>query len=167
MDIIESIKSQIKTLLSQVEVTELSFYGATPNEDGTGMPELCISGSLYKQDEKQIVYGFASVIEVDGEALVDKHGDIIDEETLTQAAHLFMTDYRSGKAMHKGEDVGEIVESIVFTKDLQKALGIDLGVVGWFVGYQVHDEKIWKQVKDGELSMFSIGGTAIKEKVNG
>lgn len=76
--------------------------------------------------------------------------------------------------MHDGEPVGTLVESFVVTPEkldlLLKALGgngapADFhGVAAW-VGYKVHDAKVWKRVKDGELRAFSIEGSAEREEV--
>ena len=143
---------------NMMDIHAVDFFATTEIGD------VQIRGTVFKRDdEKQLVYGWASVIEKGGEQLIDLHGEVIEEEDLLKAAHKFMTDFREGKVMHKGEQVGEVVESIVFTKDIQEALGIDLGMVGWFIGYQVHDPSVWKKVKSGELPMFSIGGTAVRE----
>jgi hypothetical protein len=96
----------------------------------------------------------------DGKPVVDTQNDTIEEAELVKTAHLFITDYRAGKVMHEGEDVGEVVESIVLTSDLQKALGIDLKKVGWLIGMKINDETIWKQAKAGEFNSFSVGGVA-------
>lgn len=112
-----------------------------------------------KVDEDQhIAFGWASVIKEDGEIVVDSQGDMIREDVLQKAAHNFVLDERAGKVMHKGVRIADVVESVVFTEELQKVLGIDLGKVGWFIGFKVHDDKVWKKIKSGELSMFSIGG---------
>lgn len=37
--------------------------------------------------------------------------------------------------------------------------------VGWWIGFRVTDDDVWEKVKSGEYSMFSIGGTAIREEV--
>jgi len=122
---------------------------------------------LKADEERQIVYGFASVIEENGMAVVDRQGDVIEEEDLIQAAHNFMTDYRQSKVMHSGKTQGEVVESVVLTKALQAALNVDLGKVGWLVAVKVYDPTVWKRVKSGELSCFSIGGTARRIPLNG
>lgn len=116
-------------------------------------------GRIEKLDEeKRIAYGWFSVIEQDGEAVVDSHGDIIREPTLVKAVHDFILEARAGKVMHQGRRVADVIESIVFTKDVQKALGIDLGRVGWFGAMKFRDEEVWSRVKSGELPAFSIGG---------
>lgn len=122
--------------------------------------ELVVKADLFKaNDEERTVLGWASVIERDGEPIVDHQGDVIDEPTLVKAAHGFISNFRVGKAMHDGQPVSDAVESMVFTRDLQKALGIDLGMVGWLVKFKVNDDAVWKKVKSGELRSFSIGGS--------
>lgn len=111
-------------------------------------------------DDKQIIYGWASVIKQDGKMVVDLQGDMIDEPELVKAAHEYITNARVAKMMHNGSQIGEVVESIVFTDDLQKALGIDLGKSGWFIGMKINDANIWKnQVKTGKMLAFSVGGS--------
>ena len=115
--------------------------------------------------EKQIVYGWASVVEKDGKAVVDHQGDIISIDEIEKAAHQFLTDCRVAGDSHITKGVGHLVESIVFSNELQKALGIDLGQAGWFVGFKVTSDEVWKRIKKGELSMFSIGGSGKRTEI--
>lgn len=141
------------------EVRENAFEGITEKISR-------VSVAISKVDkDKMLAFGWFSVIEEDGKAVVDSHGDVILEDTLMEAAHNFITESRSGKVMHQGRRVADVVESVVFTKDLQKALGIDLGLVGWFGAMKFRDSKIWEKVKSGELSAFSIGGIARRTKI--
>lgn len=114
---------------------------------------------LKADDEKRIVYGWASVYEMNGESVVDKQGDMLDEDEVMKMAHAFMREVRVGKAMHRGHPVGEIVESLVLTTDVQKSLGIDLGKAGWYIGMKINDEAVWDRIKKQELQAFSIGGS--------
>lgn len=116
-------------------------------------------------EEQQIAYGWASVIEKNGVAVVDKHGDVIEEMELVAAAHDFMTNSRTGGAMHEVMGVSHVVESLVFTKDVQKALGINLKKVGWFIGYKVTNPVVWDMIKTGALGELSIGGKALREEI--
>ena len=61
--------------------------------------------------------------------------------------------------------VGRLIESMVFTKEKQEALGINLGKVGWFVGFQIDDVDVWKKIETGEYVDFSIGGTGQREQI--
>ena len=49
---------------------------------------------------------------------------------------------------------------------MQKALGVDLGKVGWFIGLKIEDDGVWKRVKSGELAAFSFGGRGVREPIN-
>lgn len=116
-------------------------------------------------DEQHLVYGWASVIEKDGEAVEDHQGDIISEEELVKAAHNFTSGCRIGKANHTGEQTAELVGSLVFTKSLQEAMRIDLKKIGWFTVWKVSDMDVWKKIKKGELKAFSIGGKGNRTKI--
>jgi hypothetical protein len=127
-------------------------------------PGFSIYASITKVDEEQqMVYGFASVIEENGQAVVDLQDDVITEKELIKAAHEFMRNSRDGHSMHAGITKGDIPESIVLTKTLQAALGVDIQKVGWLIGYHVSDPDTWDRVKKGELQAFSIGGSALRE----
>lgn len=121
--------------------------------------EFTMEAAIIKlDDDKRLVYGWASVIEKEGEPVVDKQGDVIKSADLVEAAHDYMSQHRKAREMHEGVNKGETVSSIVFTHDVQKALGIDLEMVGWFICQKIHDDKLWKRFKSGEISAFSIGG---------
>jgi hypothetical protein len=117
-------------------------------------------------DDKRLVYGWASVIKIGGKTVVDWQEDAIEVNELQKGAHKFISDMRKAKAMHKGAVIGEVVESMVFTKELQEALGIDLGQIGWFIVMKIHDEDIWDKVKKGVFKAFSIGGSAKRVEVD-
>jgi hypothetical protein len=92
---------------------------------------------------------------------------VIAPETLEKAAIQFMLDYRGSGEMHQGVIKGTVVESIVFTKEKQEAIGIPDGVVpeGWFITVKVHDPEVFAKVKDGTYRMFSIQGSAKRVKL--
>lgn len=133
---------------------------AAPVEKGFKI-EAEIAKGLNPDDQlKQgLVYGWASVIEKDGVPVVDHQGDRISQQELVKAAHDFMK-RRDGGVMHDetGHNIGSIVESVVLTKDLQKALGVDLGKVGWLIGYQISDARVKAMAQKRLLKAFSIGG---------
>ena len=117
--------------------------------------------------EQRLVYAWVSVIEENGVPVVDHDGDVIEEQELQKAIHDFMRYYRAGKEMHKQDSwVSEVVEMTVFTKDVQAALGIDLGKVGAFACFKVWDDAVWEKVKSGEYTAFSIGGTAERVEID-
>lgn len=123
-----------------------------------------VEASVTKVDtEKRLAYGWFSVVTKGGKPVVDLHGDVISEDQILETAHRYMMSSRRGHIMHEDIHVGDVVESIVFTGDLQKALGINLGKTGWFGAMKIHNEKVWQAVKDKKLRMFSIGGRATRK----
>lgn len=115
--------------------------------------------------EGRFVRGWASVIEVDGNAVEDTQGDVIPMDELRKAAHRFVTDARVAKAMHEGSQVGEVVESVIIDNAFAKALGASTTQRGWWIGMHINDEGIRKRVKAGELKAFSIGGRGKRQKM--
>ena len=104
---------------------------------------------------------------MDGNQVVDYQEDMIDPEELENAAYNFVQFYRDGGEMHERTGVATLVESVILTEEKQIAMGLQAGTlpVGWWVGFKVTDDDVWQKVKDGEYSMFSIGGTAVREEV--
>ena len=119
---------------------------------------------LSKNEDQRLVFGWASIVEEKGVEVVDSQGDLISEEELEKAFYDFVLNSRNAGEMHIRKDAGKLVECIVFTKEKQKALGIDLGMVGAWVGFKV-DEESFEKVKDGTYKMFSIGGKGVRTDV--
>ncbi|MDZ4864383.1 MAG: XkdF-like putative serine protease domain-containing protein [Gemmatimonadota bacterium] len=121
---------------------------------------------IEKLDEDQrLVGGWASIIEhPDGTPIVDSQGDVILEDDLVEAAHSFMQKSRDLGLDHRIKGVGTVVDSVVFTRDLKKALGLPSSFpTGWYVTAKVDNEEVWQAIKKGELLAFSIGGTGLRE----
>ena len=119
------------------------------------------------RDAEQLVSGWANVsVNANGSVPLDWQDDIIPPEELEKAAVNFMLEYRDSGVMHEGGSVGTVVESIVFTKDKQEALGIPEGIlpIGWFITVKVHDADTFAKIKDGTYKMFSIQGTCRRIK---
>ena len=133
--------------------------------------DLMCNFRIAKSDEDQhLVFGWASVAErEDGETVVDWQEDIVEMSELEHAAYQYVQFYREGSEMHErgGFDIGILVESMVFTAEKMSLLNIPEGVLpfGWWVGFLVTDEDVWQKIKDGTYRMFSIEGSAIREKV--
>lgn len=125
--------------------------------------ELTLTATVLKSDQEQrIVWGWASVISENGEPIYDTQGDRISPDVLTKMANDFMLDVRKAKAMHEGNQVGEVIHSLPLTKDLGESLGIQSSREGWIIAMKIHDEDTWQKVKSGEYKGFSIGGAAVR-----
>ena len=116
-------------------------------------------------DEKRIVYGYASVISKNGEPIVDLQGDVITADELEKAASEFMLNSRIGKTMHSGEPTTTIIHSFPMTDEIKKAYQIESPYEAWLIAVKVHDDKTWEMVKSGKLKDFSIGGKATRREL--
>lgn len=125
-------------------------------------------------DEKRQVFGWASVTEIDGKPVVDLQGDYIHPTEMERAAYDYVLKSRVGGDMHSRVDangnkiekndkplhVSDMIESMVFTPEKVEKLGLPAGSLptGWWVGFQVNDDEVWKSVKEGGRKGFSIHG---------
>jgi len=132
------------------------------------MDNIVINGRIEKFDEEQqLVFGWASVSVKDGNLIKDSHDDIIKENELETASYDFVLNSRKAGEMHKTvEGIGDLVESIFFSTEKQKALGLEGAPlpIGWWVGFKVNEE-VFAKVKTGEYNMFSIGGKGIRREI--
>ena len=123
---------------------------------------------MKSDDEKMLAFGWANVsMRVDGELIEDWQGDIIEPEELESAAYEYVRLYGDGGEMHERGGVAVLIESVVFTEEKMQVMGIPVGTlpVGWWIGFKVLDEDVWKNVKDGTYPMFSIEGEAERVEV--
>lgn len=120
-------------------------------------------------DERQMVFGWFSVaVDKAGNPVVDSQGDVIESGDLEKAAYDFVLHARRAGEMHEQlDDVGRLVESVVFTAEKRAAMGIPDGVVpdAWWGGFKIDDSDAWKRVKARNYVDFSIGGTGSREQV--
>lgn len=115
-------------------------------------------------DDKCLVFGWASIVEKDGRPVIDLQGDQIDIADLEDAVYAYTLDKRDAGEMHERvTGVGKLVESMVMTVEKQRAMGLPEGSapLGWWVGYKIAPD-VFAKVKSGEYPMFSIGGGAIR-----
>lgn len=116
--------------------------------------------------DKQLIFGWASIVMKDGAPIVDKQEHIIPVSELENAVYEYVVSSRDHGDMHAKRYKASLVESMVFTLEKQKALNIviknDAGehIVGWWTGFKVSDPELWAAHKRGERPEFSIGGAA-------
>lgn len=121
-------------------------------------------------DDKRLAFGWASVaVRSNGEVIEDYQEDIVEPEELENAAYNFVEFYREGGEMHERGGVAVLIESVVFTDEKMDAIGIPAGTLptGWWIGFKVLDDDVWKKVKEGTYPMFSIEGEAERVEVEG
>jgi hypothetical protein len=106
---------------------------------------------------------------IDGTTTDKTIGDIYDEEEVRKAAHFFMMNYSGigNDFMHDGKDNKDlkIVESFIAPDDFI----LDGNVVRkgtWMMGTLVLNNDVWKAIKEGKITGYSIGGVA-RGKIEG
>ena len=116
---------------------------------------------LLKAGNDLVVAGYASV------ELVDKQGDLITMEALTDGFRKFMQEpkYRNVQLAHSNIQVGEVVPS--YTDSEGRLWKSEVDDVGMFVVIQLRDDiekarEVAAEIRKGKLRGFSIGGQAFK-----
>ena len=99
---------------------------------------------------------------------VDAHGDIMSADVIKKAAHTFLAKFnRATKLglMHKDFTKNfELLESYLAPQNITIADKV-VKEGSWIITVKVKDATIWKQVKEGKLTGFSIGGKAKVRKL--
>ena len=109
--------------------------------------------------EKRIVSGPVLVPDIE-----DKQNDIISEEEIVKAAHLFMKDFQQINILHSSkydEFAKDImpVESTVLKNDLDYYGDGEVHKKGtWILDVFIGNDKVWDLVKDGKIRAYSIEG---------
>ncbi len=113
---------------------------------------------LLKTGEERYVLGVVLEPET-----VDAQKDIYSAAEVREAAHRFMEEYQNVGLMHRDLVNGrvKILESYVAPAPFEID-GVAVKKGTWLLAVRVLDDGLWKQVKDGELTGLSIGGSAIR-----
>lgn len=119
--------------------------------------------------KKQIVFGWGSVTEVDGQPVIDSQGDIIEDADLEDAVYDFMVSAVHDEMHKRVVPDSKIVESFVVTDEkLQKMFPGNApsgGFRGWWLGVKINDPEVFRKHKEGIYTGFSITGTALRKEV--
>ena len=108
-----------------------------------------------EKGDEHIVYGI--VYEPDVE---DSQGDKASEEEIRKAAYQFMEQVQIFKVNHKGRNVKvRVLENYIAPVDFAISGG-QVKKGSWVLVTRVLDDKIWKAIKDGKLTGYSMAGYA-------
>ena len=115
------------------------------------------------QPERQMIFGWASVVAKNGEYIIDKQGDIIPIHELENAVLEYMLHSRDHGVMHEAQGTGRLVMSFLTTPEYMDAFGLTQkdDQIGWIAGYKIEDPRLWEAHKRGLLPEFSIGGSSV------
>ncbi|PAC82338.1 phage portal protein [Bacillus sp. 7788] len=105
-------------------------------------------------DAQRLVYGIVYEPNV-----ADAHGDYMTPEEIEKAAHGFLKDAREIDKQHDFQGgVGEVVESYIAPSDFEMG-GEVIKKGSWVLVTKASDE-IWEQIQKGEITGYSMAGTA-------
>jgi hypothetical protein len=112
-------------------------------------------------DGRRLVFGWGNVTTVGGRLVKDLQDDVIPTDELEDAAYRFVLNVREAGDVHmRRTGIGKLVESVFFSAEKQRAIGIDLGFEAWWLGFRIDDDTVWAKVRSGTYKSFSIGGSA-------
>jgi hypothetical protein len=111
----------------------------------------------------KIVMGWAIISQVAGQDYYDLHGDNLPEDVMFESSVAFMRNYRVGKDMHYGSQIGTVVFAWPMTKDVAASLGMTSNISGLLIGMQIEDADILAKYASGEYTGFSLGGFLTEE----
>lgn len=100
--------------------------------------------------------------------IVDSHGDTYSVEEIRQAAHGFVEFFQEFKLQHESplaDGSVRLLESYLLPVACEIA-GVALPVGTWLMRVRVVDDALWKAIKDGTLTAFSMGGSAIRRQLS-
>lgn len=92
----------------------------------------------------------------------DSHGDFMTAEEIERAAHDFLVNGKGADIQHNYQKANiDIVESWVSKTDTIVG-GQEIKKGTWMATAKINDDVVWKAVKSGEITGFSMGGTGVK-----
>ena len=126
-----------------------------PAEDDVFAKSIPLIKGMDPDDER---YVLGVVLEPE---VVDAQGDIYSAEEVRQAAHRFMEEFGGLGLMHRFRVNGQVkvLESYLAPVDFDVG-ETEVRKGTWLLAVRILSDELWEQVKDGQLTGFSIGGSA-------
>jgi hypothetical protein len=109
-----------------------------------------------ENEEQRLCYGVVYEPMVE-----DAHGDYATEYEIQKAAHGFL-DFKSMNFMHEvglNDSQARVVESYIAPIDMNLN-GQSIKKGSWVMVAKVEDDNLWKQIKSGDITGFSMEGIA-------
>jgi len=142
----------------ELELPE-KMEGTNGDDENVQIEKELVTGIIKINLEKQIVTGI--VLEPDVE---DAQGDMVSEEEIEKAAHGFLVKSRVIGKNHVERAKADVVESYIAPMDLI-INGQRVRKGSWVMSVKIHDLKLWEEVKEGEITGFSIGAVGVRHEI--
>lgn len=156
--------------LKNAEITHVSYVDKGANKKKFFLTKELDTPTIEKEvkilidkeegNEQRLVYGI--VYEPD---VPDAHDDVMKAEDIEKSAHTFLSTYRNIDKQHDfSGGYGEVVESYVAPQDFE--VGGEVIKKGSWVLVTKADEDVWEEIKKGEITGYSMAGTAEVEEID-
>lgn len=131
---------------------------SNPLETATKKAEdVSIEVPIWKSATEGKVYGV--VLEPD---LTDSQGDRVSPAEIEKACHKYMGESQKADVQHSEEQAGaHLIENYIAPQDLMLE-GEHVTKGSWVQAWQITDPIVKKEVEDGVLTGFSIGGAGVR-----
>lgn len=120
------------------------------------IPKFDRTVDIVKVDQKERIVGGV----VYAPNMIDAQGDWTDEAEICKAMYNFMEEVQSFDLMHEGSERNVVILEC-FQPEIQTLKGgktIPAGCM--WVTVRINDEEMWKRIDGGEITGFSIEGSA-------
>ena len=152
--------AEVKTLRTWLAAREEAAFGPSPKDTMAGNPFEKSVRLIKGADPGDERFVLGIVLEPD---IVDAQGDTYSIDEVRQAAHRFMEEFGGLGLMHqmRVNDQVKILESYLAPGEVELG-GVAVRKGTWLLAVHVLSDQLWEQVKSGQLTGFSIGGSARK-----
>jgi hypothetical protein len=157
--------SSIKEILSSLEEGETKKSAEEVQESvakRVGLGDWGFVAKQQKEDERYVL----GVVLVPNE--YDSQGDIYDEDTVRKASEYFMEHAKTLGLMHEkalSENKVRILENYIAPCDMEiEGQKVKKGT--WLLAARILDDELWRAVKNGTLTGWSIEGSALAQYVH-
>ena len=121
---------------------------------------------MKRDDAQRLVYAISNVYSINGELVEDLDGDSFTTRAMEEFIGDVLKKQGTGKFEHEGDSCNDIVQGIVLSHELQKALGIDLGLECLVTCTHVPGDAEWAKVRDGTWEQSIAGKFWYYEDIN-
>jgi hypothetical protein len=157
------------TLQTAYDALSALLADSEPAAEGEMGKRIGFEVTITKTDaDLQQCFGYAYVAKnADGTAVVDHSGDVVDVASLKKAIYAGFGKVKSREMHEKDAEATLIASAWIDHETLTKMGGSPANAPdgAWWVGVQVNDAALWKRIKAGEVSAFSIGGSGTRTPV--
>lgn len=122
-------------------------------------------------DEHNLVFGWGYISKTkEGVQSIDHSGDFVTDENfedLELAVYAYNLIYRESDIGHTEKPSGNLIESVVFSKEKMEKMGIPPGILpqGIWVGYHFSNDEDYQMIKAMKKPMLSLFGKVQREYV--